>query len=172
MSMMMASAICLSGQAASSRSTAAKGSSSGSMKMRPMALTTSTRAVLGVDQRGTAAGRTGGIIDRAKQLRRAFDENQRLLLVPGVIAARNHVDPGIDEFLVDRFGDAEAAGGVLAVDRDEIELPVLHEDAEALEQDGTPAASHDVADEKDAHPSHDPSHDPSLGPAVDDLALG
>jgi hypothetical protein len=34
----------LSGQASSSRSTAANGSSSGSMKMRPMALMTSTRA--------------------------------------------------------------------------------------------------------------------------------
>jgi len=80
-----------------------------------------------------------------------------------MIAARDHVDAGIDEFLVDRFRDAEAAGGVLAVDRDEIELPILHERAEALEQDGAPAASHDVADEKDAHLSH--------GPAVDDLAL-
>src|SRR5262249_8298518 len=126
------------------------------------------RAVLGVDQRGTAAGRAGGGIDRAKQLRRAFDEKQRLLLVPRMVAARNHVDAGGDELLGDRFGGTEAAGGALAVDRDEIELPVLHEDAEALEQDGTPAASHDVADEKDAHPSHDPSH----GPAVDDLALG
>jgi hypothetical protein len=81
-----------------------------------------------------------------------------------MVAARNHVDAGIDEFLVDRFGDAEAAGGVLAVDGDKIELPVLHQGAEALEQNGTAAASHDVADEEDAHPSHDP--------AVDDLALG
>ena len=46
----------------------------------------------------------------------------------------------------------------------EIKLPILHERAEALEQYGTSAASHDVADEEDAHPSH--------GPAVDDLALG
>ena len=38
------------------------------------------------------------------------------------------------------------------------------ERAEAFEQYGTSAASHDVADEEDAHPSH--------GPAVDDLALG
>ena len=47
------------------------------------------RAVLGVDQRRAAAGRAGGIIDRAHELRRALDEDQRLLLVPGMIAERD-----------------------------------------------------------------------------------
>ena len=45
------------------------------------------RAVLGVDQRGAAAGRAGREVDRAQQLRRALDEHQRLALVPGMIAA-------------------------------------------------------------------------------------
>ena len=105
-----------------------------------------------------------GIIDRAKQLGRALDEDQRLLLVPGVVAAGDRVGAGVDEVLVDRLGDAEAAGGVLAIDGDEIEPPVAHQPGQTLEQDGAAAASHDVADEENAHALR--------RPAVDDLALG
>ena len=95
------------------------------MKMRPMALITSTCAPFLVSiMRGAAAGRAGRIVDRADQPRRALDEDQRLLLVPGVIAERDRVGAGVEQLLVDRLGDAEAAGGVLAVDDDEIELPV------------------------------------------------
>ena len=81
-------------------------------------------AVLGVDQRRAAAGRAVRIIDRADQPRRSLDEHQRLALIPGMIAERDGVGAGIDQFVVDRFGDAEAAGGVLAVDHDEVELPI------------------------------------------------
>ena len=81
-------------------------------------------AVLGVDHGGAAAGRALGIIERADQARRALDEHQRLALIEGVIAERDGVGAGIDQLVVDRLGDAEAAGRVLAVDDDEIELPV------------------------------------------------
>src|SRR6266478_498236 len=122
------------------------------------------RAVLGLDQRDAATGCAGGIIDRAQQPRRPFDENERLLLIPGMVAAGDHVGTGVDEVLIDRFGNAEAAGGVFAVKRNEIELPLPYERAEAFEQNSAPAASHDVADKENAHLSR--------GPAVDDLALG
>ena len=89
-------------------------------------------AVLGVDQGGAAAGRAGGIIDRADQARRALDEDQRLALVPGVIAERDGVGAGLDQLVVDRLGDAEAAGGVLAVDDDQVELPVGDQAGQAL----------------------------------------
>ena len=107
------------------------------------------RAVLGFDQRHAAAGRAGGEIDRAKQLGRALDEDQRLLLVPGMIAAGHRVGAGVEELLVDRLGDAEAAGGILAIHRDEIEPPVAHQPGQTLEQDGAAAAAHDVADEEE-----------------------
>ena len=95
------------------------------MKMRPMALTTSTRApFLASISGGAAARRAGRIVDRPDQARRALDEDQRLLLVPGMIAERDGVGAGVEQFAIDRLGDAEAAGGVLAVDDDEIELPV------------------------------------------------
>jgi hypothetical protein len=41
-----------------------------------------------------------------------------------MIAAGDHVGAGIDDLVIDRLRDAEAAGRVLAVDGDEIELPV------------------------------------------------
>ena len=122
------------------------------------------RAVARLDQRRAAAGRAGREVDRAQQPRRALDEDQRLLLVPGMVAAGDHVGAGIDELLVDRLGDAEAAGRVLAVDGDEIELPFGDELRQPLEQDRAPAAAHDVADEQNAHAS--------VFPAVDHLALG
>ena len=122
------------------------------------------RAVLGLDQRRAAARRAGRIIDRADQPRRALDEDQRLLLVPGMIAERDRVGAGIDEFAVDRLGDAEAAGGVLAIDHDEIELPVANETGQALGDHGAPAAADDIADEQNAHAS--------LASQIDHLALG
>ena len=70
-------------------------------------------------------GVPGGIVGGADQARLALDEHQRLALVEGVVAERDRVDAGGEEFLADRLGDAEAAGGVLAVDDDEIEPPAL-----------------------------------------------
>src|SRR6516165_1837862 len=68
-----------------------------------------TRAALCFDQCRTASRSTRRIIDRADQPRRPFDENQRLLLIPGVVAESDRVDPAIDEFTIDRLSDAEAA---------------------------------------------------------------
>ena len=101
-----------------------KGSSSASMNTRPIMLTTSTlRAVGGLEQIGAAPRRARGVVGGADQARLALDEHQRLALIEGVVAERDRVDAGGEEFLADRLGDAEAAGGVLAVDDDEIEPP-------------------------------------------------
>ena len=81
-------------------------------------------AAFGVDQRRAAARRADRKIRRPNEPRRALDEHQRLALIPGMIAERDRVGTGVDEFLVDRFGDAEAAGGILAIDDDEIERPI------------------------------------------------
>ena len=81
-------------------------------------------AVLGVDQGCTPARRMARKVQRPDQARRALDEHQRFLLVPGVVAERDRVGAGIEEILIDRLGDAETAGGILAIDDDEIERPV------------------------------------------------
>src|SRR5262249_51620141 len=86
-----------------------------------------------------------------QQFRRALDEHERLLLIPGVIAAGDDVGAGVDDLVIDHLGNAEAAGGVLAVDRDEVELPVPPQRREPLEHDLAPAAADDIADEEDAH---------------------
>ena len=68
-----------------------------------------------------AAGRSRRIVDGAQQPGLALDEDERLLLVEGVVAERHHVGAGLQDLLEDGLGDAEAAGRVLAVDGDEIE---------------------------------------------------
>ena len=113
-------------------------------------------AVLGVDQRGAAAGRALGVIDRANEARRALDEHQRLALVPRMIAERDGVGAGVDQLVVDDLGDAEAAGRVLAVDHDEIELPVFDETGQPLVDDCAPGAPDHVADEENAHANRPP----------------
>ena len=105
-------------------------------------------AALGVDQRRAAARRALREIRRPNQPRRALDEHQRLALVPGMIAERDRVGAGVDEFLVDRLGDAEAAGGVLAVDDDEIERPVADHAGQMFRDGGAPGPADHVTDEK------------------------
>ncbi len=122
------------------------------------------RAVLRFDHGRTAARRAGRIIDRTDHARRAFDEDQGFLLVPGVIAERHCIGAGFDEFLIDRLCDAETAGRILSVDHDEIELPVTHELRQALVDNGAPAAADNVADEQISASSR--------APQVDDLAFG
>ena len=109
------------------------------------------RAVLGLDHRRATARRAGGIIDRPDQFWRPLDENQRLLLVPGMIAERDRIGTSLDQLAIDRLRDAETAGRVLAIDHDQIELPFLDEPGQALNDHSPPAAADDVADEENAH---------------------
>ena len=74
------------------------------------------RAVRRLDQSRAAARRARRIVDRAQQPVVALDEDERLLLVEGVVAERHRVGAGLQQLLEDRLGDAEAAGRVLAVD--------------------------------------------------------
>ena len=124
------------------------------------------RAVLGLDHGRATARRAGGIIDRPDELRRPLDEDQRLLLIPGMIAERDGVRAGLDQLATDRFRDAKTARGVLAIDHDQIELPFLHEPGQALNDHSPPAAADDIADEEDAHSYH------LLTSQIDHLALG
>ena len=54
-------------------------------------------AVARLEQRGAAAGRSIRIVERTDELWRALDEDQRLFLVPGVVAERDRVGAGVDE---------------------------------------------------------------------------
>ena len=105
-------------------------------------------AAFGVDQRGATAGRALRKIRGANEARRALDEHQRLALIPGVVAERDGIGTGVEQFLVDRLGDAEAAGSVLAVDDNEIERPVADHAGQVFRDRGTPGTANDVANEQ------------------------
>ena len=89
-----------------------------------------------------------GEIGRADQARLALDEHQRLALIEGVIAERHGVDADGEEFLENGLGEAEAAGGILAIDDDEIEPPAGAQKGNLLRDGGASRPSDDVADEK------------------------
>ena len=121
------------------------------MKTRPMALTTSARlpflvSISAAPRPGVPCGKFAGRIS----LRRALDEHQRLALIPGMIAERDGVGAGVEQFLIDRLGDAETAGGILAIDDDEIERPVPDHAGQMFRDGGAPGPADDVADEKNA----------------------
>ena len=94
--------------------------------------------------------RASGIVGWPDQPRLALDEHERLALVEGVIAERHRIDADGEEFLENRFGEAEAAGGVLAVDDDEIEPPAGAQNGNLLEEGGAARPPDDVADEQQA----------------------
>ena len=60
---------------------------------------------------------------------------------------------GVDEILIDRLGDAEAAGGILAVDDDEIERPVADHARQMLGNRGAPGLADDVTDKENTQSS-------------------
>jgi hypothetical protein len=80
------------------------------------------RAVRSLIDASPAAGRAGRIIGGADQPRLPFDEDQRFLLVEGMVAEGDAIRAGGEDFLADRLGDAEAMRRVLAVHDDEVEL--------------------------------------------------
>jgi hypothetical protein len=70
-----------------------------------------------------------------------------------MIAERDRVRAGIDEFLIDRLSDSKTARRVLAIDDHEVELPVAHQGGQTLVDHAASAAAHDIADEQNSHPS-------------------
>src|SRR5690606_4362356 len=73
------------------------------------------------------AWRAGGIIGGAQELLVPVGIDHRFLLVPHVIAGGHHIGAGIDRLEENIFGYAETAGGIFAVDDDEIQLQVRNQ---------------------------------------------
>ncbi len=90
-------------------------------------------------------------VERAHETRLATDENERLLLVEGVIAERHRVGSGIDQLGADRLRDAEAAGRILAVDGNEIQPVALDEAGQVLQHHRPARPADDIAEEEEAH---------------------
>src|SRR5262249_3648646 len=108
-------------------------------------------AVLCVNQRGTPARSSIGIVERPDQPRRPLNEHQSLALIPGVIAQSDRICAGIDELVVDNLGDTEAPSGVLAIYYDQIQLPLLDKAGQPFDHDRASGTTDNVADKKYAH---------------------
>ena len=123
---MMASATWPSGQLSISRSSGREGIVEGVHEEAAHHVDDQDAAArMGLDQVGAAPGRAGRIVRRPQQPGLALDEDERLALVPGMVAERDRVGAGGEDLVADRLRDAEAAGGVLAVDDDAVEAPAL-----------------------------------------------
>ena len=121
------------------------------MKIRPMTLSTSTlRPSTGLDQRGAAAGRTGGIVQGANEPGLPVDEDEGFTLVEGVVAERHGIGARREDLGTDRLGDAGAPGGVLAVHHDAIEGPAGPKVRQFGRDRGPARTPHDVTDEEDS----------------------
>ena len=115
---------------------------------------TSTRlAALGLEQLGAAARRVGEgrIVERPDQPRLAHDVGQRLLLVPGVVAERQAVGAGVEQLARRGLGDAEAGGGVLGVDDDELQAQAPAQAGQVVGEAVAARAADHVAEEGQAH---------------------
>src|SRR5262249_9631875 len=100
---------------------------------------------------GAAPRRPGREIDRPQQLRMAIDEADGFPLVPDVVAGADHVDAGGIEVLADLLGDAEAGGGVLAVDDDEVEPQLAAQPRHMLDDHVAARPADDIPTKKYAH---------------------
>ena len=67
--------------------------------------------------------------------------------LPSVMASA----PGVQDLVADRLGDAEAAGGVLAVDDDAVELPAVAKPGQALDDRVAAGPPDDVAEKEETH---------------------
>ena len=74
-----------------------------------------------------------------------------LALVPDVVAGGDDVRSHVEDFFGERGGDAEAAGGVFAVDDEEVDGVGFDDVGEMLAYDVAAGGAEDVADEEDVH---------------------
>src|SRR5690606_20335871 len=96
-------------------------------------------------------GRTLGEVCGAQEPVLARGEAQRLSLVPDMVPSGDSIVTGIDRVPEYLLGNAEAAGGVLAIDDDEIEPVVGNQAGKALTNGRSPRAAHHVAQKEKSH---------------------
>ena len=92
-----------------------------------------------------------GKIGGSQQARLVRDKIENFFAVPTVIAAGEHVDAVLQQFLRNTRGDAESRGGVFAVGNDQVDVLVLDEVGEPVTNNLAAGRPHDVADEENAH---------------------
>ena len=74
-----------------------------------------------------------------------------LFFVPDVVAGGDDVGAEVEEFFGDGGGDAEAAGGVFAVDDEEVDGVGFEDVGKVLAYDVAAGGSEDIADKENVH---------------------
>ena len=101
---------------------------------------------------GEVAARGGGrIVRRPDDPALGLQDREDLAPAIDVVAHRDAVDAGGDQFVVDFRRQARAAGGVLGVGHDQVEVLLGAQAAHGLRADVPAGLADDVADEEDAH---------------------
>ena len=108
-------------------------------------------AVAGRLHGGAAAGRAGGKIGRADKPVLTFDEHQRLALVPGVVAERDDIRAGIEQFMEDVFRQPEATGGVFGIDGDKIDGMGVDQAGKTVKDDIPARSADQITNEQTTH---------------------
>ena len=108
-------------------------------------------AVARLVEPGAAPRRAGGIVERTQQTRLALDEDESFALVPTVVAKRDCIGTRRQQVVANRFGDAEATGGILTVDHHEIEFVALDQVRQQLDHHVAAAAANYVTKKQEAH---------------------
>ena len=138
------------GIAASTRSAACQGLSTGFMNSWPSKQAIADRhAVAGLHDGPIAADRFGRQVGRLDDVRLAFEHRVDFLAAIDVIAERDGVDAGADQLAIDGGREAGAAGGVLGVGDDEVELVLGDEAGDGAADDVAARFADDVADEEE-----------------------
>lgn len=99
----------------------------------------------------SAPRRAGREVDGPDQPVLTLDVDQRVALVPHVVAGGHHVGAGIKDVLEDCLGDAETGGGVLAVHDDEVDGVGLHQARKRVHHGLAAAASDQIAKKQKTH---------------------
>ena len=74
-----------------------------------------------------------------------------LALVPDVVAGGDDMGAEVEEFFCDGGGDAEAAGGVFAVDDEEVDGVGFKDVRKVFADDVAPSGAENIADKEDIH---------------------
>ena len=82
-----------------------------------------------------------------------------------MVAEGDDIGASRQDLVADRLGDAEAAGGVLAVDDDAVELPGLAQGGQALLHRDPAGAADDVTEEKQTHEGSERVRSPTNKPS-------
>ena len=103
-------------------------------------------------------GRAGGVVGGAEDASAAVvgvrghgHVVEDLALVPDVVAGGDDMGAEVEELFGKGWGDAEAAGGVLAVDDEEVDGVRFEDVGEVFADDMTTGGAEDVSDEEDVH---------------------